>query len=368
MSEISPDNFSPAALRTLRSNHGNSARAAVRAIYGLPPSDNSRWVGTWQRAFKNLDEEPDEDLDESPDEDPRAEITNLKRPEPGWEGRLWDAMCDYQNAATELEIEQYDAHITIETEAPIGIAVTSDAHIGNVGTDHRTLKQVVDAIREIPGLFVVDDGDIIDNFVAMSHETGRYEQIARPRDQKALAKWIYGLWAPHHLANTAGQHEYFEERVSDFDIGAYLSRKGRSVYLGPGGRLNLLVGGQPYRIGMWHKFKGWSKFDNTAAAKNCYDKHGPFDITITGDKHEPAYSECIWQGLMRIFVQAGTLKIRDSYARSLGYETADPRDYLATPLFILWPKQRRMWGTIDFWDGVEYLKTLRGKIQSTGQS
>lgn len=345
---LKPQDLTPDELRYLAKTH-KSYRAAVRAVYGV--SDDRHWNGTWQRAFKAACEETVE---------PSVDITNLKRPEDGWEEGFYKQVCTFGEAIQSLEIEQYEADISLTTQAPIGIAVTSDQHLGNVGTDHRLLGRVIDTIIETPGLFVCDNGDSIDNFVALSHETGRYEQIVRPRHQKQLARWIWIRWAEKLLACTGGQHEYFETRVSDFDTAEYLSRKGDAVFLGPGGKLNLTVGDQHYSVGMWHKFKGNSMYDATAAAKRVCREHGPFDISITGDKHEPAISYAREQGRWSVFVRAGTFKIRDSYGRSLGFETANPLDYVAVPVIILWPDERRLWITLDFFGGIDYLRFLRG--------
>jgi len=343
---LKPSDFTAYQLRELVAVHG-SRRAAVTAI-------GAKWGGSWGRAFKAA-----RLIDEASDE-PSAEITNLKRPPDGWEGDLFEEVCAYGELLQQADIEQYEADITIDTELPIGIAVTSDQHIGNAGTNHRLLGNVINRIIETPGLFVCDNGDSVDNFVALSHESGRYEQIVRPRYQKQLARWIWTRWAPKLLANTGGQHEYFETRVSDFDTAEYLARKGEAVFLGPGGKLNLIVGEQPYSIGMWHKFRGNSIYDATAGAKRLFREHGPFDISITGDKHEPAISYANEQGRWGVFVRAGTFKVRDSYGRSLGYETVNPLDYVSVPVIILWPDERKFWVTLDFYGGVDYLTYLRG--------
>jgi len=345
---LKASDFTARQLRELAAANGG-CRAAVRAI-------GEKWSGSWARAFKAAHA-----ADPMDDGDPAATITNLKRPPAGWEAALWEEICDYGELLRQADIEQYEADITIDTKLPVGLSVTTDQHLGNVGTDHRLLGRVIDTIIETPGLFICDDGDSIDNFVALSHETGRYEQLVRPRYQKQLARWIWTRWAHKLLANTGGQHEFFETRVSDFDTAEYLARKGDAVFLGPGGKLNILVGEQHYSIGMWHRYPGNSIYDATAAAKRCFREHGPFDITITADKHEPAISYACEQGRWGVFVQAGTFKVRDSYARSLGHETADPMDYVAVPTVILWPDRRKFFVTLDFFGGIEYLNYLRGQ-------
>lgn len=278
---------------------------------------------------------------------------------PGWEARLFAAMPDWERLNREGSTEADRADITIRSDRPIGIACTSDWHLGNAGTRHALVKSVVDGILATPFMFAVCNGDLVDNFVAHSHETGRYEQLLRPRAQKQLAAYIMGLLAPRLLCVTGGQHEFFEERVSDFDSAEYFARKGGAVYLGAGGVLNLAVGRQSYRLGVWHRYRGNSIYDATAAAKRCFREHGPFDVTVTADKHTPAVSYCEEQGVHAVFVQSGTAKLEDRYAKSLGY-SGNPGGRIGTPVVILWPGERRFWVTTDFEAGCEYLRYLRG--------
>ncbi len=296
--------------------------------------------------------------------DPVAVIEQATEPPPDWEQKLWESLPDWETLQRAAQTEVDAGDITIETERPIGIAHCSDWHIGNAGTHHALIKTVLDTIMDTPGLFFTENGDCIDNYVAHSHETGRFEQILRPGLQKRLAAWLMERLAPKLLAVTGGQHEFFEERVSDFDTASYLARKGGAVYLGAGGALHLRVGEQLYTLGMWHRYRGSSVYDRNADAKRAFRDHGDYDVIITGDKHEPAISHCVEQGAYRVFVRSGTAKLTDRYGKSLGYTYTPGQEYLATPVTILWPDRREFATFLRFDQAVAYLRCLRGESAS----
>jgi len=292
--------------------------------------------------------------------DPVVSFGQDIEPPEGWEEQFWEEVVSWEDWQRRGSTERHYADITIETDRPIGICFTSDWHVGNAGTWHAILKSVIDGILDTPAMFVCCNGDLVDNFVALSHETGRYEQLLRPRYQKRIVAWLMKQLAPRMLAVTGGQHEHFETRVSDFDSAEYFGRKGECVYLGAGGRLSLQVGKAHYDILMWHRYRGSSIYDATAAAKRLAREHGDADIVVTADKHMPAISYQFERERVGVFVQSGTFKLEDPYAKSLGYQPKDPSVRIANPVCILWPHKRPPWITLDFWLGCEYLRYLRG--------
>lgn len=326
-----------AALKA-RESHPESLRAAAKSL-GVA---HTTLQGRLERAREKFPEQA-------------AHKTNDKQPKLS-EEELFNNLIDWEEFLRTRRVEQESTDQEITTDLPIGIAFLSDQHIGNVGTHHMLVKATLDWVLNTPFLFCTLNGDVIDNFVSHSHETGRYEQALRPKDQKRLAAWLAEQLSPRLIAVTGGQHEFFEERVSDFDSAEYFAHKGNAAYLGAGGAITLKVGQQTYRIGMWHRYRGNSIYDKNADAKRLCREHGPFAITVTGDKHEPAISYCLEQDEFRVFVRGGTCKLEDRYAKSLGYQGR-----VGTPLVILWPDERKFWVTLDFEGGCQYLRFLRHK-------
>ena len=271
--------------------------------------------------------------------------------------RLWSAADEMQQVTRAADTEQEQAAYTIHGTLPIGLWSLGDAHIGADGVNYWDLKNTFTMLSEEPGLYGVINGDMIDGFVAHSPDTGRFSEVLRPRFQKRLAKYVCELLAPKLIALIGGQHEFFSSRLDDFDMAGYLAVHGKTVYLGPGGTLDLkfVDCDETYKVGVWHKYRGSSIYDETAGAKRLYREHGPFDVTMVADKHSPAASMEIRNGAMRAFMRGGTWKLRDDYSKSLGYTDAA----VAVPMVILWPNEKRYWTTIDVDEGISYLRALR---------
>lgn len=271
----------------------------------------------------------------------------------------WERLIDFQGAIEAGNPERDAADVTIATEKPIGVVLTADWHIGAGGTDHAELLRFVLQWLVAPGMYGCHLGDGIDNFVAHSPDGGRFDTVARPGLQKSMLQWAMKLLRGKLLAYLGGQHEFFSERLDDFNVANWAAQSGGCVSLGPGGVLNVTVGETEYTFGLRHKYKGRSAYSETAEAKNFCRDYGPFDVTATGDKHSPAVSKEFRQGANRVFVRAGTFKLRDGYAKSLGYGAGSSA--IGCPVVILWPQQKRF-EVIEDWDmALAFLAHLRGE-------
>lgn len=270
--------------------------------------------------------------------------------------RLWGAADAAWEAAEALDTEQDSVRVTVDTEVPIGLFAIGDVHLGSSGVDPRTVRGLVDAVAKVDGLYTVLNGDLIEGGLPGCPDSLRHDQHLRVEWQRRLAEHIAERLAGHCIGVTGGQHEFFSKRAADFDFAAQLARFAEAPYLGPGGDFRIDVGGHVYTVAVWHKHRGNSIYDATAAAKNlCADK-GPYDVTVVADRHAPAASEEIRNGnKMRLFVRGGTLKLVDNYGKSLGYLNSA----MQFPFVILWPGKRKMWQTGSLQEGLDYLEYLR---------
>jgi len=274
---------------------------------------------------------------------------------------IWRAVTELQDALKPLKIERRTTTWHIPENKPIGIAALSDMHIGADGTDYRVLGAVLKLIYDTDGMYMVCHGDIINNYISRSPDTERHSQVLSPAVQKELAKRImehFGI-KKKVIAITRGQHEAWSIRQDDFDPAAYFAKHADAAYLGPGGVVHAeFPDGTKYVFGIWHKYRGSSIYDETARAKRAYREHGAgqWDVTIVGDKHTPAVSYEIAVGKLCAFVCSGAAKLGDMYADDLGY--IDQRRFMV-PVVIIWPEKRKMWLTLDFVEGVQYLEYVR---------
>jgi len=270
--------------------------------------------------------------------------------------RLWAAADAALDAAEAIDTEQDVVRATANADLPIGIFAIGDVHIGSPGVDSRAVREIIDAVVGVDGLYVILNGDLIEGGLPGCPENLRTEQHLRVEWQRRLAQNIAERIAPHCIGVTGGQHEFFGQRAADFDFAANLAKAAQAPYLGPGGMFRLDVGGHVYSLACWHKYHGNSMYDATASAKRLCAEHGPFDVSIVADKHAPAASEEIRNGnVMRVFLRGGTLKLIDNYGKSLGYLNSA----MQFPFVVLWPGERKLWRTGDLQEGLEYLSFLR---------
>lgn len=270
--------------------------------------------------------------------------------------RLWAAADAAWDAAEALDTEQDRVHVHVETEVPIGLIAVGDVHLGSSGVNPRTVRALVDSVAEVDGLYTVLNGDLIEGGLPGCPDSLRADQVLKVEWQRRLAANIAERLSGHCIGVTCGQHEFFTQRASEFDFAGYLAKCANAPYLGPGGDFRIDVGGYVYTVAVWHKYQGNSIYDATAGAKRLCAEKGPFDVSIVADRHAPAASEEFRNGdRMRVFLRGGTLKMHDSYAKSLGYMNSA----MQFPFVILWPGERKMWRTGDLQEGLEYLAYLR---------
>jgi hypothetical protein len=270
--------------------------------------------------------------------------------------KIWAAADAAFDADEALEIEQDLVHIRVDTEKPIGLIAIGDLHIGSAGVNPRIVRAMIDAVTGVDGLYTILNGDEIEGALPGCPDSMRVKQPVRVAYQRRLAENIAERLSDRCVGVTCGQHEFFTQRAADFDFAGELAKIAKAAYLGTGGTFLLDVGGHRYSVACWHKFKGNSKYDGTAAAKCLCQEHGPFDISIVADRHAPAASDGFRNGnIMRVFLRGGTIKLNDEYGKSLGYMNSA----MQFPLVILWPGERKMWRTGDLQEGLEYLAYLR---------
>ena len=271
-------------------------------------------------------------------------------------GKLWRAADAAYDADEALETEQDVVHIRVDTEKPIGLVSIADLHTGSAGVNPRLVRECVDAVVGVDGLYSILNGDEIEGALPGCPDSMRVKQSVRIAYQRRLAENIAERLSDRCVGVSCGQHEYFTQRAADFDFAAHLAKSANAAYVGAGGTFILNVGGQRYSVGCWHKYHGNSMYDQTAGAKRLCQEQGPFDVSILADRHAPAASEEFRNGnVMRVFMRGGTVKLDDEYAKSLGYMNSA----MQFPLVILWPGERKMWRTGDLQEGIDYLAYLR---------
>ncbi len=141
---------------------------------------------------------------------------------------IWDTVIKFQQELHKVDIEQEEAHLSIDTKKWIGIAFQGDLHLGNMATDYVTLLRHKQLIKDTKNLYLVINGDYCDNYISGSHAGGAFEALFPPATQKTLAKQYVTDLEEKILALVAGcfmkgskvtMADGQEKNIEDVDVG-----------------------------------------------------------------------------------------------------------------------------------------------------
>ena len=274
---------------------------------------------------------------------------------------VWSTIFNFQDALEQRNIEQKEVSIKITTNKWIGVAIVGDLHIGNMATNYKLMLKHRDLIAKTPDLYVMLNGDYVDNFLPTSHPDGMFEALLPPAVQKNMAIDYISKLKHKVLALITGDHEIFGVKASDFDLTEYLAKYSDAAYLGNGGIVYLTVGKQMYKLNIRHRYRLNSQENPTASVKKMFEKTGGFDVGVLSHNHIACIEEAVKEGMdgnkKRLFIRAGTYKQTDRYAKKLGFTESD----IGVPVVLFNPETRQMRGFSDIEEGIEYLAYLNKK-------
>lgn len=254
---------------------------------------------------------------------------------------------------------QLDNTIKLDTDKPVTVIFSSDVHFGSIYTDLAKLKEILSIILRTENVFLVINGDYIDNFelpVPKLLLAGLNSQIISPAKQRIWFEALLDELSTRKklLCVNIGNHEEFSN--NDF-VKKLLSKNvhisvNRAV-------IRVKVGNIEYTISLIHK----SRFNSiiNPIHSNLRELHLNFpfaDIVCVSHTHIPSIQTYYYpdkeEGLSkRILVKTGTLKNQDPYTFKFfnPYKVSD----ISTPGIVLFPGKKKMLQFDDFLDAVEYL-------------
>lgn len=265
-----------------------------------------------------------------------------------WTGHL----IDHQKLHERASRSQKKANIHIDTPLDeLIIQPLSDLHFGAIGADYELLKAYTNMILEIPELYIILAGDMVDNFVNFRNKLAMHQQILSPDQQEEyFTEWL-NLIRHKVLFATWGNHEEFDEKATGKNhIKKILNEK--NIYFNGIGQADVRINEQKYKIVVTHKTRFHSSFNTTHGLKQLARKDIPdADLYIAGDKHTPAKETAIERGMTQIFLMMGTLKVNDGYSqRYFSYMTNSDM-----PCVVVSTKTKKM---VDFFDISSALKYI----------
>lgn len=251
---------------------------------------------------------------------------------------------------------------------PIAILLATDIHYGSLKTNYDLLDKHLQAVEDTPNMYMVSNGDEVDNFSAIMFPSGMTENPLPPQLQSmALLDKLKTLGEKGKIgAVSFGNHNDFMEGSGYTWLETFGKDINAPVFTS-GGFLHVLHGEEHYGLAMTHTYWGRSKLNPTNANKRFMDFEYPqADVAFLGHTHQSEALHFEKGGKDRIAVIGGTYKTdNDDYARKrgIGGRAGSPGN-----LLFLYPDSHRMAVIKDFDTGHQALLSMifREETQTTG--
>lgn len=245
-----------------------------------------------------------------------------------------------------------DVRIAIDSAAPIGMVILSDAHIGEMGCDVERLDADVRQIEEHPRLYVRLGGDMAHNFIlsVMGHFGTMDDSILPIMAQQCLLEWFVSRLEDSLISMGTGNHDWWTKRQVGLDQIQQIAQRYNIVYTGHGGMVRLTVGQQTYEIYGRHKYKYNSSFNLTHAVKRMLEHEADFDVGILEHGHVPDIEQFIRKGRHHVAIRTGTYLTDSAFAHEVG-----ARWEHGTPVIVFHPDEHKM---TPFWSIAEAVAYL----------
>jgi hypothetical protein len=249
------------------------------------------------------------------------------------------------------------AEIKIRSDNPVGIALTSDWHIGSVETDYKTFNKHQEIIKNDPNLFEVALSNTIDGYIWPG---GMMSEVAHVPEQIDIAKKFAKEWKGKILAVVGSRcHDWSKDKglISAQEL-AFMENVDEGMpFFQSGGLLTIDLNGIKYKVGMQHKSRFNSALNVTNANKRTLDLRWPSADVVAIAHHHVASIEhtARWEGPDKrdvVLVRTGTYKIDDQYGRSEGFGNGQ----LGAPMIVLDNKTKHITPFLHLEDGAEFVR------------
>jgi len=240
-----------------------------------------------------------------------------------------EAMQDIAKAASN---SQDHATISLAADAPVPVMFVSDWHIGSWGVSYREVAELTETIQRL-GIRIAVLGDMLQMSIRMRSVVEMGDNLLSPRMQMLfLESWLEDM-ADQVLWSTWDNHSVArEEEFTGFSRYAELF-KDKTIYHSGIGHVDLIVGGETYKIASSHRFSGNTPLNPTAGQERYMRFEGiDRELTVAGDSHRPAMKAYTDGPLARLAINCGTLQKDSGYAKR--FFSLYSHDWMPVVLFL----------------------------------
>lgn len=283
---------------------------------------------------------------------------------------LIERVCAYNEQKALLEDERKIVEVRLSENGWFGVAGIGDRHMNNPSTQLRRVFSDAKTIAATPGLYAVDIGDGLDNFLMGRLEKERRGDVMS-HDQSWLIQSHY--WKLIHskiIGAVLGNHDAWVKSLGGVDaLRAELASLGIANVVGVEEQWIRIIttGGEEFVHLLRHGFPGHSKYHPTHGILAwALERYQGEDAFWGGHIHQSGhmYLDREWMGVKRTvhLVQLSAYKKNEMYAKQKGFRRNDPFE---TPILLINASTRETLFVPDFALGVNLLNSLRtGKVSA----
>lgn len=267
--------------------------------------------------------------------------------------QCYEALKELEDTLDTLDTKQTKTTVNMGNK-PIAIAFWGDWHIGARGIDYEQFDIDRKLINETEGLYFIGMGDYKDNQSALVHKATN-ESVISQGIQDVLVQNFFKEVGSKSIAIIRGCHDDWDKKIGDKDFVQTLCEITNSVNLWHGGKVNINLGNQQYKIYARHKYKNESSLNTTNAQRNMLNDAGLVDVAAIGHKHFPDMQMLDRMGGKVVYFRSGSYKKYDEFGQKLaGYEGKK-----SIPVIILHQDKHKIIPFQELEDAITYLKAIR---------
>lgn len=253
--------------------------------------------------------------------EPEPRIVGVSVEQPDEDVAYQKAVKSWQRTARLQERRQNQS---IEFGAsPVCIAFVADLHLGSPGVDYERVFREAKLIADTPGMYLMLNGDMLDNFIIPKLVAARYESEVTIPEEWVLVRRYLKIIGRKLLVSVGGNHERWSWILSGIDYFADVLKQTvprAIIYDSDDVALTLKVGRAAFPLRLRHVWRGRSIYNVTHGIELAHRFDGGFLVGVGAHTHA--------SGVVRTFnasgengmaVLCGSYKAVDSFARRSGF-------------------------------------------------
>lgn len=211
---------------------------------------------------------------------------------------------------------------------PIGISFVADQHIGSDGSDYDRMFREAELIAKTPNLYVIQVGDLIDNFIVTKLLKLRLQTSFTIPEEWSVANYYLTLIGPKLLAMAGGNHDAWTTAMAGVDQLRQTLKliRPEALYHTDELAVKIQVGDLAIAARIRHKWRFSSVYNPTHGIERSFERDQaiPFMLGVGAHTHISGLARQFNAGgKTGLAVICGTYKFHDSFATTQGFPTAN---------------------------------------------